>query len=223
MNFAHMVTLCTILALIGCSNNNSEEQVAASPDNNGNMVGTEDNPVGPEEANGTLASENNQEFSEAGKGASQISSVDPSGSNRLMTLLPTEQTFLRNGSVSVDAVGRVIQTREFGKVVQQLALESATDPLAQDMSKLQSQQLKRNLEGVGHISAFACGLTICAGSIDIGNNLESYQQFVDASNKNPSGSYSYMDYLAETGNGNFEARFIMSIDPNANGVTGRGR
>lgn len=141
--------------------------------------------------------------------------------SRPMAALPIERSLLRNGALSVEQVGRVIQTRDFAKLVERFALESATDPLAQDMTSLQSSTLERQLDGVGHLNGFACGLSLCAGSINIGRNIDGYQQFVDGSNKQPSNTYSYMDYLAETGDGMFEVRFIMSVDPAANGIGGR--
>lgn len=142
---------------------------------------------------------------------------------RPMATLPAEQSLLRNGAISVEQVGAVIQTRDFAKLIEQFALESATDPLAQDMTSLQSRDMERRLDGVGRLNGFACGLSLCAGSINIGRNNDAYQRFVDASNQQPSNAYSYMDYLADNGDGTFEARFIMSVDPEANGISGRRR
>lgn len=156
-----------------------------------------------------------------GSSDSQASTGTDLQSRRMTAMLPTERTFLRDNAISVEAVGGVIKSKDFHKIVQQLSLESAKDPLAQDVSDLQKQTLTERLTDIGHLDTFACGLTVCAGSIDIGNDVDGYQSFVTNSNSNPSNTYSYMDYLADAGNGNFEARFVMSVDPGVNSHSGR--
>lgn len=138
---------------------------------------------------------------------------------RFPALLKTERTVVEGSGLSVAKVTSFIKTNKFDEFVSQLSSDSGVDPLAQDLTRAERERWVNRLGGQASLSQFACGLTVCAGSISLGANTALYDRIVDEYLKSGSHGGSLLDYRVNLGNGNFEQRFVMSVDPKVNGIT----
>jgi hypothetical protein len=138
---------------------------------------------------------------------------------RFGTLLASEATVIEGEGLSVARVTQVITGREFPRFVEKLAAEAATDPLAQDLVAAERKRWEGKLAGRGSLGSFACGLSVCAGSIDLGANTAAYDEIANDYLAHGSQGGSLLDYRVDRGDGTFEQRFVMSVDPAVSGVT----
>lgn len=139
---------------------------------------------------------------------------------RNLPLLPEERKLIVGGTISVDAVGRMIRTPDFDKFMRQLSIESAHDPLALDVTKVQRSYLENNLKEVGALRDFACGLSVCAGIVSGGKDIEPFNRFREHFLSDPSAAaYSLLNYPMTLDNGEIEIRLVMSADPTVDGIS----
>ena len=145
------------------------------------------------------------------------------GKPRFPALLDAEQGVVDGAGLSVAKVAKVIRTEEFARFVQRLSSESGADPLAQDLTAAERERWTARLGNRAALSAFACGLTVCAGSIALGADTALYDAIAEEFLANGTQGGSLLDYRVDLGNGDFEQRFVMSVDPAVDGVTFEGR
>lgn len=140
---------------------------------------------------------------------------------RFPSFLSAEMAVIESGGLSVDKVAPIIQTEMFSKFIDRLAAEAATDPLAQEVAVAERARLDRQLKGQAHLREFACGLSVCAGSIYLGSNTAVYDSMVDNFITDGTQAGTFLDHRFDLGSGKFEHRFVMSLDPEISGITGR--
>lgn len=138
---------------------------------------------------------------------------------RFADMLPSERRVIDGAGISVPKVTKVIKTDDFSKFVQGLAVESAADPLAQDLTIAERSRWESQLGREARLKDFACGLSVCAGSIELGRNVALYDRISDSYLSNGTQAGSLLDYRVNRGNGNYEQRFVMSVDPAISGIT----
>lgn len=138
---------------------------------------------------------------------------------RFAEILPSENRVIEGKGLSVSKVTGIIKTDQFAKFVAQLSVESAIDPLAQDVTASERARWENQLAGEAPLRDFACGLSVCAGRIELGSNTALYDRISDEFLKNGSQGGSLLDYRVDLGNGNFEQRFVISHDPSVGGIT----
>lgn len=141
---------------------------------------------------------------------------------RFPKVLPSEKTLLEGDAVSVQSAAKVLKSADFGDFVENLAEESAKDPIAQDMEKLQRGALEQRIAKLkaGQLQSLACGLSVCVGSIDLGDNLEASKRFSADFVNNPSSvAFSLIDHQYKISDDHYEKRFVISVDPGVRGLT----
>ena len=138
---------------------------------------------------------------------------------RFDTLLASERRVIEGDGLSVSRVTQVISNQGFGKFVAKLAAEAASDPLAQDLAAAERKRWETQLAGQAVLGEFACGLSVCAGSIELGANTAVYDRIADDYLRNGTTGGSLLDYRVERGDGTFQQRFVMSVDPTVDGLT----
>ena len=60
---------------------------------------------------------------------------------------------------------------------------------------------------------------MCAGTISLGKNSSVYRKFSDHFLENGPANASLLDYPITLDSGDFEQRFVMSVDPDLKGIT----
>lgn len=150
----------------------------------------------------------------------RVQPADITGPKRFPALLSAEKAVIESDALSPRRISPLIESDGFGKYIDYLANQAAGDPLAQDMTVAQQRRLERQLKGQAHLRQFACGLSICAGIIDLGSNTGVAKRIVDEflANGAQEGGGAIMDFQHDLGNGNFEQRFVMSLDPAISGI-----
>lgn len=143
----------------------------------------------------------------------------PASGSRFAEMLLSERSVIDGAGISVAKVTRVIKTDDFGKFVRDLANESAADPLAQDLTALERKRWEGKLGSEARLRHFACGLSVCAGSIALGDNVGVYDRISDDYLSNGTQPGSLLDYRLDRGGGDYEQRFVMSVDPAVAGIT----
>lgn len=148
--------------------------------------------------------------------------VSGSGSGR-GSYLPSELTLLREGNLSVDAVGELIYEPSFNDLLHSLANESALDPAAQDLGERYRTGIASSLAGEDDIrlTGLECGLTLCVGVIRTqgGGGAAQYKAWRSSLGSNGAlPIYSLLDGEIQ-GTDGIEWRFFFSADPAANALT----
>jgi len=152
--------------------------------------------------------------------AAPVAIRQPLHPERQQALLATEARLMKDGSLWVPQITPLIKDdRSFRKLQEQLALEAARDPLAQDMTDAQRKAFMSRLDGKARLGNMACGLSLCVGVVDWGGNGKGLDDFTNAFLSDPSLSgYSLVDYKVDLGKNNVEQRFVLSVDPGAQGI-----
>lgn len=137
------------------------------------------------------------------------------------TYLPAERRLLQGDHLSAAAAEAMLKSDRFIDRVREFEAEAARDRDAQDLTNAYRKQVEQAL-AEGRLMAFACGLSVCAGSIRT-PSAQAYADWSEAFASNPGAPiYSQVDYPVERAEGDYENRFVISIDPAANGVTAPG-
>ncbi|GAB3368936.1 hypothetical protein GCM10027431_15230 [Lysobacter rhizosphaerae] len=142
---------------------------------------------------------------------------------RFPALLSSERTLMESDSLSAAKVTQIIKTDKFDKFVDRLKSDAAADPLAQDLTLAERKRWEGKLGDKASLGEFACGLSVCAGTIGLGGNTAFYDGIVDDFLQNGPQGGSLLDYRVDLGNGSYEQRFVMSLDPTVRGVTFNGQ
>lgn len=138
---------------------------------------------------------------------------------RFPALLNSERTLMESDSLSAAKVTQIIKTDRFEEFVEQLGSDAAVDPLAQDLTLAERKRWEAKLGDKAALREFACGLSVCAGTIGLGGNTAVYDGIADDFLQNGPQGGSLLDYRVDLGNGSYQQRFVMSLDPAVHGVT----
>lgn len=210
MKIYAIVAVATICATVGCEKT-AQESISPS-----DSQGISEQSNAAVHADGVKATTSTV-ATPAATGA-RLTFVPASGA-RFPEMLPSERSVIDGAGISVAKVTAVIKTDDFGKFVRDLANESAADPLAQDLTALERKRWEGKLGGEARLRDFACGLSVCAGSIALGNNVGVYDRISDDYLSNGTQPGSLLDYRLDRGGGDYEQRFVMSVDPAVAGIT----
>lgn len=154
-------------------------------------------------------------------GAADAVPLHAAADTRFPALLHSEKPLLEQGGLSASRVAEVIRTPAFNRLLAELEEEVARDPLAQDVTTAQRRQWERWREGQATLHAFACGLSLCVGTVRTGGDGSGYalaaKRFLA---HGPPGS-SLGEHRVDLGNGLYEHRFVMTHDPAVKGVLHR--
>lgn len=139
--------------------------------------------------------------------------------------LPTEQAFMVDGATNLDAMQVALHQKDFSKVVESFGSDTGKDPSAQDLTQLYHRLIAEQVRDSGArlaITGFACGLSICAGSMRYERQSDAFEGWVGvffADRRTP--SYNFVDSFVPLNPDESEGRFFFSIDPTLREVRGR--
>jgi hypothetical protein len=133
--------------------------------------------------------------------------------------LPSESLVIQAGGVSTEKVGNLLQSGKFDAFVSRLSAESNKNPLAQDVTAMEKKGLDDFFGEKANLRNFACGTSVCAGTVAMGKDSSVYKAFSDNFLANGPANASLLDYPVTLDNGDLEQRFVMSVDPNLKGIT----
>jgi hypothetical protein len=173
----------------------------------GLAVGLNDAHIKVEATNGPVA-----------RAARQYSARQPSA-GRARPRMPSEELVIQSEEVSAGKVGRLIRSEKFDAFVDRLSSESNRSPLAQDATEMERKSIEEFFGDKGRLRNFACGTSVCAGTIAMGKDASAYRKFSDHFLENGPANASLLDYPITLDNGEFEQRFVMSVDPDLEGIT----
>ena len=203
---ACMVSLCS------CSGH-EDSMTAVSRDTQ-----TEDNASTPIKSSEFKVEATNSAIVQAAQQA--ISSQAPMQSrHQTQSNLSSESLVLQAGSVSTEKVGNLLQSERFDAFVSRLSAESNKNPLAQDVTAMEKKGLEDFFGAKANLRNFACGTSICAGTVAMGKDSSVYKAFSDNFLANGPANASLLDYPITLDNGDLEQRFVMSVDPGLKGIT----
>lgn len=138
--------------------------------------------------------------------------------SRNKPMLSAERSVVEPGGLSVRKIASLMKSNDFEKFLEDLRTEAATDPLAQDLTAAEKKKLERDFNGRANIRSFACGLSICAGVIELGDTPAVFDEFAKNFLDSGPATASLLNYRVDLGNGQFEERFIISADPSIQGI-----
>ncbi len=135
--------------------------------------------------------------------------------------LNAEQKYLAGNALNMSGIGAAITQRNFSAVIDEFKKDAATEPDAQDTTKLYKSNFESILEGGDSIalSELACGLSICVGTMRANGKAgeTQYNSWRDKLNeKTALPTYSFIDSPYDLGKGETEHRFFFSVDSGSN-------
>lgn len=135
--------------------------------------------------------------------------------------LPTESAFLahQGTSVSQEAVASALKSKDFDDLMLAMSSDMGGDSAAQDLTRIYRTAIERELGPGARLTSFACGTTLCAGSIHARGTNDAFSEWErNFGTTNGVPAYVLMTMVFDRGENYFENRFFFSTDPAANSV-----
>lgn len=137
--------------------------------------------------------------------------------------LPAESQLVANGQLNQNAVQVAMRSPQFDDFVRKMRDEMASDARSRDVGELYIDAIRNNLLQTPELrmNEFACGITICAGSIEASSESPSWSQWTKNFDDDASApTYVFAELPFDRGDGIIEHRFVFSTDPESNALTG---
>lgn len=127
--------------------------------------------------------------------------------------LRTEESFVDHDGISTSMAMQILSSGDkLAKAIERMTADASGSMEAQDLSRHYRSALARAVGDKGDIASFACGLSICAGSVRTRTPEEGdawRYRFLDDSAARTYGNVSDVEDLG----GVYETRFMFSTDP----------
>lgn len=134
-----------------------------------------------------------------------------------------EQSLLRPGGVfDGGSLSSTIRSGQFSKFVDALRSQSGSSPLATDINQMYGDAISEQVGKLGNeiqLRDFACGETICAGTIDSSSQNAWGAWLKDNASDPRTKAYVFTEHQIDNGNGSVEHRFIFSTDPGSKKIS----
>lgn len=131
----------------------------------------------------------------------------------VMGLLSTEESFVDQDGISTSMAFQMLSSSEnLAKAIERMTADASGSMEAQDLSRHYRSAIARAVGDNGDIESFACGLSLCAGSVRTRTSDEGdawRYRFLDDSSARTYGNVSDVEDLG----GVYETRFMFSTDP----------
>jgi hypothetical protein len=114
-----------------------------------------------------------------------------------------------------------MRSPQFNDFVRKMRDEMAADAAARDVGELYIGALRNNLLQTPdlRISEFACGITVCAGTIESSGESPSWSQWTKNFDDDTSApTYVFAELPVDRDDGVIEHRFVFSTDPDSNAL-----
>ncbi|HEL3210493.1 TPA: hypothetical protein UMF58_003039 [Stenotrophomonas maltophilia] len=135
--------------------------------------------------------------------------------------LEGERMLLNEGAVSAQRSEAVLGfDKAFAQAISQFERDAAGHPEVQDLTRLYRAAATRLIGNDGTLVSFACGYSLCVGEIRSRTD-EDFSAWSDAIGMDKAAPvYSLATAPMTWGRDQHGGRFVFSVDPAANGITG---
>lgn len=136
-------------------------------------------------------------------------------------LLEGERMLLNEGAVSAQRSEAVLGfDKAFAQAISQFERDAAGHPEVQDLTRLYRTAATRLIGSGGTLVSFACGYSLCVGEIRSRTD-EDFSAWSEAIGMDKAAPvYSLTTAPMTRGRDQHGGRFVFSVDPAANGITG---
>ncbi|WP_180880372.1 hypothetical protein [Stenotrophomonas maltophilia] len=130
--------------------------------------------------------------------------------------LAAESVLMQDGALSVEQSDAILTSdKVFEKTVRAFADDAGKRPEAQDLTAHYRQAIARSLGKDESLGEFACGYSLCIGSVRIGS-AEEYEAWTEKFGLDTAApTYSFSGLSKKLDQRNHEGRFVFSTDPAA--------
>lgn len=130
--------------------------------------------------------------------------------------LAAESAMMQDGALSVEQSDAIlVSDKVFEKTVQAFADDAGKRPEAQDLTAHYKQAIARSLGKNESLGEFACGYSLCIGSVRTGS-AEEYEAWTEKFGLDAAApTYSFSGLSKKLDQRNYEGRFVFSTDPAA--------
>lgn len=149
-----------------------------------------------------------------------ISASSENRTERTSEYLQVESGFMANRGISSQTAEDLLRSsRSTHDAIDRMTIDAASSPDAQDLARHYRSSLIRAMDQNTVLERLACGLSICIGIARARSNAdhEAWVQRLASDQSSP--TYSYAEVAEGIGAG-YENRFIFSIDPELNSISG---
>ena len=149
-----------------------------------------------------------------------ISASSENRTERTSEYLQVESGFMANRGISSQTAEDLLRSsRSTHDAIDRMTIDAASSPDAQDLARHYRSSLIRAMDQNTVLERLACGLSICIGIARARSNAdhEAWGQRLASDRSSP--TYSYVEAAEGIGAG-YENRFIFSIDPELNSISG---
>ena len=157
--------------------------------------------------------------------AAQQASPSMAHASSATPYLAFESAMLQGSALSFDQAMLALQGDAFDHYLSLIAQQSMRVPEAAELTDAYSRTLQAALKDTPGLSMqnFACGLSLCAGTISTASGtdaaqVEQWRQSLSLAGNTP--AYSMIDVTVDGKDGRVEHRFIFSSDASINGIHG---
>lgn len=123
---------------------------------------------------------------------------------------------MQDGALSVEQSDAIlVSDKVFEKTVQAFAHDAGKRSEAQDLTAHYKQAIARSLGKNESLGEFACGYSLCIGSVRT-RSAEEYEAWTEKFGLDAAApTYSFSGLSKKLGQQNYEGRFVFSTDPAA--------
>ncbi|MEO7916049.1 MAG: hypothetical protein ABIR16_00270, partial [Dokdonella sp.] len=149
------------------------------------------------------------------EGASPPSAAMPSEPR---TQLPAEAGLVTGNGVDMKAIGKLMKSDDFDETIDRLSEQSLQEPLAMDLTALNSAVMAEASRSVPDVSVqrMACGLQVCVALLSA-TSEDSVRQWGTSFQTNPSSPVRTMGlHPMKLADGSIEFRLVISTYPTVN-------
>ena len=137
--------------------------------------------------------------------------------------LPAESQLIAKDQLNQDAAQRILRSPRFDDFVRKMRDEMMANTAARDVGDLYIGAIRNNLNEMPGLTLedFACGATICVGSIESAAENPVWDQWMKKFDDDSSvPTYVFVEAPVDLSGGVTQHRIVFSTDPDSNAVTG---
>ncbi|HEX6834734.1 MAG TPA: hypothetical protein VF132_14440 [Rudaea sp.] len=140
--------------------------------------------------------------------------------------LPAENQLVVDGQLSQDSAQSLLRSTRFDDFVRSMRDQMIANAAAMDVGNLYISAVRDHLRDISGVTMgeFACGVTLCVGSIetsDAGNADDAWSAWSNKFASDPNApTYTFLDAPVVHQNGLTQHRIVFSTDPESNAITG---
>lgn len=157
----------------------------------------------------------NAQSREAGEMRDQTAQPSPTRNEQIE--LPVEQGLIVNGAISLGSIKAALRDPKFNNYILTLRQQGLTNPEAQETTATYRAALENRFKKSPKVALtdVACGTVFCAGTVNLQTGSDpNWVGLLFGENAMP--SYGFVSNTLNLSGGNYEGRFVFSVDPGMN-------